>query len=302
MAKSISVNDSTQYRKQAVWQNVAAVSAGITAYDIVKNIRKPINKNLGKQMKGLNSTNNYKVLHDGLNASIASLNLSQKGIRFFDLSNAKPKTKEELTAPLKKYKQAFKGKKTFKETLTLTKSLLKDFIKFMSNVSMNACIEGKNACYIRKTNGIYCNIEKRGLSGFHEMGHAINRNYSKFWNIMQKSRLLMLFAPILALTAIVKRPKAEGEKPNGSFDKVTTFIKNNVGKLIMLAYLPTIAEEIKASVRGNKIAKQVLPHEYYKKVVKSTKLGGATYVLAAVFTAVAAVAGSKLCDAIRKAD
>ena len=98
------------------------------------------------------------------------------------------------------------------------------------------------------------------------------------------------------MIAICKRPKAEGEHPKGFFDKATTFIKNNVGKLSFAAMLPIVAEEAIATMRGNKLAKQLLSPENFKKVAKCNMYGAATYVLSAVAMGVGAWAANKVAD------
>ena len=98
--------------------------------------------------------------------------------------------------------------------------------------------------------------------------------------------------------ALCKRKKVDGEKPKGFFDRVTTFIKNNVGVLSAGAMLPVLAEELKATSRGNKLAKQLLSPENYKKVVKSNRWGATTYALAVVGAGLAAHFANKVKDKI----
>lgn len=158
---------------------------------------------------------------------------------------------------------------------------------------------GKNACYIPKTKQVVVNLEKFGLSAFHEMGHAINHNCSKLWSCMQKMRMpMMALSSLFTLTALFKRKKADGEKPKNGFDKATTFIKNNVGKLVTLSFVPIVAEELMASHRGNKMAEKVLSKDMLKKVKLSNKLGAITYVTTAVATGAAAFVASKVRDKI----
>ena len=160
---------------------------------------------------------------------------------------------------------------------------------------------GDNAGFVPKSNSVHINVEKLGTSGFHEIGHAINYNSSKFWKTMQKMRVpMMKVAAFLPLVALFKRKKAEGEEPKGRFDIVTTFIKENVGKLTSLAFVPIILEELKASARGNKLAKEFCSPELHKQVVKSNRYGALTYVAMGIFAGVAAFAANKVRDAIAK--
>ena len=169
---------------------------------------------------------------------------------------------------------------------------------------LDAAKKGKNAFFLAEHklighNQIHINTKKLGTADFHEIGHSINYNTSKFWKLMQKARSpLMVIPALLTGIALCKRKKIEGEKPKGFFDKVTTFIKNNVGVLSAGAMLPVLAEELKATSRGNKLAKQLLSPESYKKVVKSNRWGATTYALAVVGAGFAAHFANKVRDKI----
>lgn len=101
------------------------------------------------------------------------------------------------------------------------------------------------------------------------------------------------------VVALFKRPKAENEKPKGIVDKVTTFIKNNVGKITFLSMTPIIAEEFIASANGNKLAKQYMP-ELYKTVRKANAIAGSTYVISAITKSLAIFGANKLRDTLTK--
>jgi len=163
-------------------------------------------------------------------------------------------------------------------------------------------IKGKNAFFVPFLNQIHMNAEKMGLLGFHEIGHAMNFHNSKIWRTIQKSRPLAttLIPFALLLTALIKSKKAEGEKAEGFWDKTTTFIKENVGKLTTLTFVPLIAEEIKATLNGQKIAKGMLSPENYKNVVKGNRIGALSYVAGAIIAGTGAYLANKIRDAIVK--
>ena len=69
------------------------------------------------------------------------------------------------------------------------------------------------------------------------------------------------------LKTLLKRKKLDGEEPKNNFDKATTFIKNNVGKLAALSFAPLIAEELAASYKGEKLAKAAQNEYLHKKPV-----------------------------------
>ncbi len=192
--------------------------------------------------------------------------------------------------------------KSIRANLVLPKSLKNSRIGDIMSVGMARMLEqGRNAIFWPKTNEIAVNIEKLGTATFHEMGHAVNHNFSKFWKGMQKLRVPCGIAGgLFGTVALLKRKKVEGEEPKGFFDKTTTLIKNNVGKLTLAAFAPIVAEELMATYRGNKMAKKVLSPELFKKVQKTNRFGAMTYIAAGVGAALAAVVGSKVRDAIAK--
>ncbi len=133
------------------------------------------------------------------------------------------------------------------------------------------------------------------------MGHAVNHNCSKLWKCVQKIRQPMLcVAGLMTSIALFKRPKAEGEQPKNGFDRATTFIKNNIGKLVTLCLVPIVAEELKATQRGNKMAKNVLSAEMFAKVKKFNKGGAVTYMSMALAMGLGAFVSTKIRDKIAK--
>ena len=173
--------------------------------------------------------------------------------------------------------------------------------EYIINILENIFKKGNNAAYIPKTKKIAVNIDKLGASAFHEMGHAINHNQSKIWKVIQGMRApSMIAGGVFALTALFKRKKIEGEQPVNTFDKVTTFVKDNVGKLVLASFVPIVSEELMATYRGNKMAKKLLPSELFAKVKKLNKLGAVTYISTALLTAFAAFSASKIRDGIAK--
>ena len=62
--------------------------------------------------------------------------------------------------------------------------------------------------------------------------------------------------------------------------------------------LPMVAEELKASARGNALANKILSPELAKKVVKANRWGALSYIATAGVTALAVCLGSKIRDAI----
>ena len=82
--------------------------------------------------------------------------------------------------------------------------------------------------------------------------------------------------------------------------KLQHLSKEHVGTLATLSMAPIVAEEIKATQRGNALAKKLLSPENYKKVVKTNRYGAATYIAAALAVGVGAYVANKVKDAIAK--
>ena len=127
------------------------------------------------------------------------------------------------------------------------------------------------------------------MATFHEMGHAVNST-TKLGKLLQTAGgpMRMFAVPVILAVALLKRNKAEGEKPQGAVDKTTTFIKNNAGKLAFAAWLPTLAEEGMASIRAAKMAKGAgLSADLLKNLNKGNAKAWTTYLIGAAATAAA---------------
>lgn len=319
MCAVISTNDGKRYETPGFWPTAGAVVVGNMAGGMVKQAGQPISLQAIRAMKNLNKGNDVVELRNAVNKALEISGAKSKGVELLD-----------VTSSSKKFKLPFvfkfpMGDKPISSTIAdgaeeagkvaikdykLKKAILSEFPawlrktplgKFYYSIISNTMKNGDNACYLPKANKCVVNIEKLGTSAFHEIGHSINHNQSKFWKFMQGARKpAMLTAAAIPLIALFKRKKVEGEEPKNAFDKVTTFIKDNCGKLTTLAFVPIVAEELKASARGNKLAKQLLSPEMAKKVVKSNRFGAATYILTGILAGVGAFAASKVRDLCAK--
>ena len=104
--------------------------------------------------------------------------------------------------------------------------------------------------------------------------------------------------PAILITGLLKSKKEDGEQPKGIMDKTTTFIKNNCGKLVFAAMLPTIAEEGLASLNGAKLAKKVLDSNMLKKVNKTNAIAWGSYISLATVMGLGARLGVMVRDKI----
>ncbi len=159
--------------------------------------------------------------------------------------------------------------------------------------------EGLNAGFSGFTNKIYMPENKISFAAFHEIGHSINFNNSKFWKGMQKMR-----GPAIALATLPmlygvlsKESKAEDGKKLNKKQKVNNFIRDNVGKLSFVAMMPVLAEEGMASIRGLKLANKLLPKNLTKHVLKGSAIAYSSYVIGALGLAAAGYTAVKIKDA-----
>ena len=166
-----------------------------------------------------------------------------------------------------------------------------------------ATAKGKNAFFLNKAmpaadlaaNSVVINKEKLSLATFHELGHAYNFNNSKFWKAMQNLRtpslaLASAFAILPALTKEIK-PK-EGEELTAK-EKFNNGLRKASPALAFFTMTPMLLEEGKATLRGNKWAKELLSPDMFKKVVKTNRCGYFSYLAtAASFTLMAFAAKS----------
>ena len=269
----IQTNDGSQYQKPTVLTTVGAIAAGSTVQQLASGVSSAASTPLINKMRNLNNPKDTVEISNALKTALEKSGLKDKvELMEFTSKNNYKDLGEFCKGIFKKIKS---GKSSIgTEIIELQKNMIK---------------EGFNAGFSPQINSVMINTEKMGLTGFHEIGHSINFNNSKFWKAMQITRFASLpMVGLLSMIALCKRKKAEGEEPKGIIDKTTTFIKNNVGKLSFAAMVPMIAEEIKASQRGNKLAKELLKPELYEKVVKSNKYGALSYIATAALVSIGA--------------
>ena len=159
-------------------------------------------------------------------------------------------------------------------------------LKNMITSMMESTVEeGKNAFFSPDVNKVVIPPKGKGalqLSVFHEIGHSMNFNTSKIGKLLQKGRLLGLLALPIGLIALWKTKDTSDEKTNSIVDKSTDFVKDNAGKLTFATFLPTLIEEGMASIKGNKLAKNILKPQLASKVAKCNGIAYLTYLTAAV--------------------
>ena len=231
------------------------------------------------------STDEFKQLETAIENTINNSGLKEKGVEIIKATKENSKKITDIIS------------KDF--SCGVMKFAPKSIKEFLSKNVVSQIEDGANALYAVSAKKIIMpEGGKLGLALFHEAGHAMNANLSKFGKVLQKCRPLTLLAIPISLIALLKTKKAPDEQPKNKLDKATTFIKNNAGKLTFAAFLPAILEEGLASLKGNKFAKQLLSPDLAKKVAKTNALGFTSYLLAATLSAVGLYAGVKVKDAI----
>lgn len=287
---TIQSSNGNQYIAPGIGLSTAGYIAGSMASGAIGRVTNqvicgPILANGLKENNGVDTN----AIRKALKIALDSTGMKDKGVTIKDYSGCKPSDIKSMNRIVKEFLVRVLKRKEKVSVLDFVNAQAKEQAKL-----------GANALYADKA--VHVNIDRAGVTAFHELGHAINENGSKFWKMVQHSRrfLGLVVIPSLPIIAMCKRKKVEGEETTGPIDKVTTFIKENVGKLTTLAFIPVIAEEFKATARGNKIAKELLSPELAKKVSKCNKMGGLTYVVLGISAGVGAFVANKIKDAIAK--
>ena len=278
-----------QYKKPGAGAVIGGVLAGSTVNSLTslsgQFVKSGIMNKTGK-LNNLITADEFSQVEKAVSDTIKKSGLEAKGV---GIIKATAENADEISRIMSKELD-----KTF------LKHLPKQVKEVVGSIYSSQVTSGENAFYSSTSKKIIMPEKKLGLALFHETGHAMNANLSKFGKILQKCRpMAMLMLPIAAI-ALYKTKKAPGEEPKNNLDKATTFIRNNAGKLTFAAFLPTLLEEGLASLKGNKVAKQLLSPELAKKVAKTNALGFSTYLLTAVLSSLGIYLGTKVKDAIAK--
>lgn len=159
-------------------------------------------------------------------------------------------------------------------------------------------IKGENA-YCLNLEKIIINPDKCGYAAFHEIGHIVNKNFSKLGKTLQAMKIpSQALASMLLLTSLLTNKRTEEHPSENKWQKGTQFIKNNIGKISALLFTPILAEEALASIRGQKMAKSLLPKNSMKAVTKVHALSLASYTGLTLLAGISAYITNKVRDRI----
>lgn len=290
MSTEVTGNNSATTRR-----TVGAICAGVATMHLTKLALKPV---LGdfpcKKLDAVNKSLSDPEIIRSQKENLLKVSGLKDKVKIIDFAGKEKDFGEIQSGLFDRLKHVLKNK-----NYTIKQKVKSSFNFAMRVNSLNTkytAFRGENALAYR--NKVLINTDKLGLALPHELGHC--KNYtSKFWRAIScNAPRFKALAAIIALTGICTRKKAGGEKPDGAVDTVTTFVKNNVGMLTAAAYLPEIADELKATHNGNKYANKVFSADIAKKIVKQNKYGALSYIGFAAATGIAAWAGSKVRDLI----
>lgn len=147
--------------------------------------------------------------------------------------------------------------------------------------------QGANAAFFPNANEVVVNSKNLYSTVYHELGHAMNKNGNWFTKGLQKARNITpfgvsLLAPVfLAVGLLHKVDKTKPQEEKGKLEKTLDFISDNAGKLTLATYIPMLAEEGLASIRGLKAASKHLPKDVIGKLGGNYLKAWSTYGLIA---------------------
>ena len=286
----VQINEEKKYKKPGAGAVIGGVLAGSTVANAAKLPAVCLSAKILEKMQDLSAgltQDEFKQVEKAAAETIKKSGLADKGV---SIVKATTENMDEVNRII--------AKEVDNSILKHLPQKIRETINAYTDLIASMLQSGKNAAYMPASKKIVMPENKLGLAMFHEAGHACNHNLSKFGKILQKCRPMTLLVAPIAMIALFKTKKAQGEKPKNAVDKVTTFIKENAGKLTFAAFLPMLAEEGLATLKGNKFAKQLLSPELAKKVAKTNAFGFSTYLLMAALSGLGIFAGTKVKDAI----
>lgn len=262
-----------------------AVAAGWEAETFLRRgLRMPVGLYVRKNFKDIQG-GGYKPY---VEKAISQNNLEGK----FKILDLNPQTAETIKKEL-----GFK----FKKETPFAKVLRHIFrMPNKAQSSFNRTLKGENAFFHPKKNTVVCNFDKFGVPVFHEIQHKLNRQSS---NILLRALTkirnpLALFGMLgVSITAILTNKKDKND-PRRS---INDFVKDHCGILATASMLPLTLEECIANYKGTGIAKRAgINGDMLKQVIKAHKLSALSYCTGAVAIGLAAWAGNKIRDGIKK--
>ncbi len=281
------VNNAVQQPSKG--KKAAGFVAGLTVSGAVKQgvsmaSQSVLMPNMKKIGQGLTEAE-FGQIKDAIKVITDKTQLAQKGVDIITVNSKNAQQVQDMIAESLSKKFKILPKEAFSVTADM-----------MTDVTKN----GENAFFESGLNKIFIG-EKKDLatSVFHETGHAMNYNLNKVTKVLQKCRGLQKLALPIALVALLHTDKTNKNGEQSKLNKAGGFVKKHAGSLTFLSFIPTLAEEGLASLKGAKVAKQMVDPALLKKINKSNLLGFASYALMAVAASVGIHLAVKVADKIR---
>ena len=225
------------------------------------------------------------IIHDGARQALEESGLKAKGVRIRYLDG-----RNYFAQIIKTIMGEQRRKQPLKE--------------FLDAINIEPIRQGMNAGFVNKnyifkdfdgTKKLYLKknsilMPKNDISGavFHEMGHAMNYNFSKIGKVLQKARPIAMVTPgLIALYGACS-------KKNDS--KANNFVRDHAGLLAFASTVPMLIEEGMATIKGQKYANKLLPKEIAAKVLKGNKIAYCSYALVGILSGLSAFTAVKIKD------
>lgn len=284
---------SSKQNLKNTWGNLAGFGVGfaVPAYTLYDSISK-MSPEKAKEMAGwmqqlmpeADTLENTKKVAEKI---IEETGLKAKGVKINFIEN----TPESLNH--------------LKEVISTEASSSHAFGRRMGSNYFETFKNGANAAFFPKANEIVVNSKNLYTTVYHEIGHSMNKNGNWATKLLQKSRAITPFgvslvAPVvLAVGLLHKVDKTKPQEQKGKLEKTLDFVSENAGKLTFASYLPMLAEEGLASIRGLKQASKHLPKEIVGKLGANYLKAWGTYGALAAAVAGGVALGIKVADKIK---
>ena len=321
-----SINNQTERNRQPKIRNKGIIRASYipTMIAVPTSVTSIKLLNAMKKLSSISKDDSIE-LSKAVQKGLHETGLYDKGVRVYKIKENP--TLSEFMKKIIELVKKFITKKVDKNSISETETLVKNLTKYDRKdlKALNAITEevrgneeiakfqalifkeGANACYLPHANKIITPDKSLQTSVFHEMGHALNNNGGMLLKALQKARPLAKIAPpiILLVALLNKRKTTDKPKENDSkLQKGADFVKKNAGILTGLSFMPMILEEGIASLRGQKIAKNLtktgeLSKELFKKVKQTNLCGFTSYALAGIIGYIGAKLAVKVKDKIQ---
>ena len=261
----------------AVGANTAISSLSLGSMNVIKKQAKNFTKDEIKAM-------NYAA--DEILNNVT--NLSKKGVKIFDYSDSH-------NLPLAVTDLAEKIPERFQDCIAILATKNGKNAYFSSKVPKN--LKGAGLENLLE-NVVGVNRQEAPNFIFHELGHAFNYHNSGVFKAMQKIRpLAMLLGVVLSvLPAFTKKEEAQDGKELTKAQKVKNFIREKSPFIAAASFVPIVAEEAMATIRGNKWAKELLSPDAFKKVRNGNLIALSTYAIVLAAMGLSALAAKKIKD------